>query len=186
MATKIIDKLNNISGEAVTAKTGKSWNQWLQVLDAAGCKKMNHREIVAVVGSTGAGPWWQQMVAVGYEQARGLRVKHQKADGFSISSSKTLAVPVAKVFSHWSDLPRRRQWLKDPEFTIRKATLNKSLRLTWIDGTTNLEVLFSPKGSGKCQVSVQHNKLANGKAALAMKRYWTEQLASLTNILRGA
>ena len=34
--------------------------------------------------------WWSQMVTVGYEQARGLRVKHQKKSGFEISATRTI------------------------------------------------------------------------------------------------
>lgn len=37
--------------------------------------------------------WWSQMVTVGYEQARGLRQKHEKPTGFDVGRSKTFPVP---------------------------------------------------------------------------------------------
>ncbi len=127
-------------------------------------------------------PWWQQMVTVGYEQERGLRQEHEKPEGFQISRSKTLAASPAPVFAAFADQKRRRQWLQDSDFTIRKATPGKSLRITWADGTS-VEVMFYPKGANKTQVSVQHGKLANAKDAERMKAYWGEQLEKLAVFL---
>ena len=85
-----------MSDEAVRAKTGKSWSQWFAILDKAKAKDLPHKEITELLrGKHGVPPWWSQMVTVGYEQERGLRVKHQKCDGFSVSGSKTVAVSVA-------------------------------------------------------------------------------------------
>ena len=44
---------------------------------------MNHKEFVALIPGPGqmSNGWWQQSVAVGYEQARGLRVVGQASDG---------------------------------------------------------------------------------------------------------
>lgn len=178
-------KTAGISSDAVKDATGKTWDQWLKTLDAAGCKNMNHKEIVAVVSKKYAvGPWWQQMITVGYEQARGLRVKHETATGFSVSRSKTFNVPIDKVFSAWFDQRKRSKWLADPEFTIRTATENRSLRITWTDGKTNVEVMFYTKGKGKCQATVQHNKLASKTAAARMTMYWGEQLDKLQAFLQ--
>src|SRR5687768_2359813 len=66
-----------VSDDAVAKSTGKTWDQWFKLLDKAGCAKMNHKEIVAVVAKHFDGPWWGQMVTVGYEQARGLRELNQ-------------------------------------------------------------------------------------------------------------
>src|SRR5439155_11656764 len=135
------DKYNGISSDAVQAKTGKTWPEWLRILDAAGAKTMDHKEIVAVVNQQGVGSWWQQMVTVGYEQARGKRVKHETTAGFSISRSKTVNVPIAVLFSAWKDKRKRSRWLRDPDFTIRTAIANRSLRITWVDGQTSVEVM---------------------------------------------
>jgi hypothetical protein len=71
-------QLANVSDEAVKAKTGHDWTEWLEILDAAGGKGKTHKEIVAVLVNEHAVPdWWCQMVTVGYEQARGLREKYE-------------------------------------------------------------------------------------------------------------
>jgi hypothetical protein len=173
-----------VGNDAVAKATGKTWDQWCKLLDADGCATMTHKEIVAVLDSKHRiGPWWQQMVTVGYEQARGLRVKHQKTDGFSVSRSKTLDVPIALVFAAWSDKRKRARWLSDPGFTIRKATANRSLRIKWVDGKTNVEVMFYTKGAGKTQVTVQHNRLTSARDATKLKAYWGTQLDKLHAIL---
>jgi hypothetical protein len=56
--------------------------------------------------------------------------------------------------------------------TIRKATQNRSLRITWIDGKTTLDVNIYERGISKCQVAVQHNKVAGVNEARQMKAYW--------------
>jgi uncharacterized protein YndB with AHSA1/START domain len=173
-----------MSDDAVRAKTGKTWPEWFAVLDAAGCRKMTHQEIVACLRDQhGLGPWWQQMVTVGYEQERGLREKHEKPDGYSISASRTIAVPLADLYGAWHDKRKRGRWLSDDDFTVRKATANKSLRITWGDGTTSVEVNFVPKGEAKSQVAVQHDKLADAKAAERQKVYWREALDRLQALL---
>lgn len=173
-----------MSAAAVEAKTGKTWTQWFVLIDKAGGKKMTHTEIVALLSAKHRlGPWWQQMVAVTYEQARGLRAKHEKPAGFEISRSKTLAVPVAEVFDAWGNARRRATWLPAEKPVVRKATENKSLRITWTDGT-NLEVMFYPKGANKTQVSVQHGRLLSARAAAARKSYWRDALDRLAQLLQ--
>ena len=174
------------SDEAVSAKTGKTWPQWFAILDQAGAKKWSHKAIVNHLNQEhGVGSWWQQMVTVAYEQARGLRAKHQKPDGYEISGSKTIAVPMATLFKAWLDEKIRHRWLPDADtgFTIRKATPNKSIRIIWVDGQTRVDVNFYPKGNDKSQVALNHGKLKNAKEAAAKKAYWAEQLERLKNQL---
>ncbi len=126
------EKIAGISDDTVEAKTGKTWPQWLAVLDKAGARKMNHKEIVAHLSEhhPEVGGWWTQMVTVGYEQARGLREKHQKPEGYEISSSKTVAVPIESLYRAWEDPKIRGRWLKEKTLVIRKATPSKSMRIT--------------------------------------------------------
>jgi uncharacterized protein YndB with AHSA1/START domain len=168
-----------VSDEAVFAKTGKRWAEWFQALDAAGARKLSHKEIVAVVRDQhGAGPWWQQMVTVTYEQARGLRAKHEMPSGYQVSVSKTLGAPVAQVYRAWRDGRARARWYAGPAFTVRKATPEKTLRLTWAD-ETHVEVSLYARGDAKTQVTIQHSKLPTAAAAEKLKRFWAERLADL-------
>src|SRR5438128_6409952 len=175
------DVYAGISSEAVRAKTGKTWTQWFAVLDKAGASGWPHKEIARHMHDEhGCPDWWSQMVTVGYEQARGLRVKHQKCDGeFSASASKTLAVPVAALFAAWNEPKLRAKWLAGANgLTVRKATENKSLRITWPDGT-NVDVNLFAKGPDKSQVAVEHGKLAGVADVPRVKEYWAAALSKL-------
>jgi uncharacterized protein YndB with AHSA1/START domain len=171
-----------MSDEAVRAKTGKTWDEWLSILDAAGAKTLGHKEIVALVSQHGVGPWWRQMVTVTYEQARGLREKHQTASGYTANASRTIGVPVDRLFAAWSDAALRGRWLPDAELTIRKATPGKSLRISWGDGT-NVDVGLTPKGESRSQVAVEHAKLPDAGAVARAKEYWKQALDRLQKAL---
>ena len=181
-ATKTARESPRMSDEAVKTKTRKTWSEWFKLLDAAGARKMTHREIVAVVNKNGAGPWWQQMVAVTYEQARGLRAKHEKPGGYEISISRTINASVGKAFKAWTDEKLRKKWLPT-NLTIRKATVNKTVRITWEDGKTSVAATFLPKGLSKVQVVAQHMKLPDAKSAAKMKTFWAEALDRLKESL---
>lgn len=57
------DQVNRISREAVRAKTGKTWDEGITILDQADARKKSHPEIVAYLCEQhGVGPWWQQRV----------------------------------------------------------------------------------------------------------------------------
>lgn len=186
MATRSASSIKpKISDQAVKKATGKTWEQWLKVIDNAGGRQMNHKQIVAIVANGhGVGEWWQQMVTVGYEQARGLRDLHQKTGGYEISGSKTVDVPVAELFNAWNDPKIRRKWLgEDSALTIRKATRPKSLRITWVDKRTSVDVNLYPKGDHRSHVSLKHGKLRDAKEAAKMKKYWALRLERLKAFL---
>jgi uncharacterized protein YndB with AHSA1/START domain len=175
-----------VSDEAVQAKTGKDWASWLAVLDSAGAQQMSHKEIAAFLHEQHQiDPWWQQMVTVTYEQARGLRQKHQRPDGYQVSASKTLPVPLELLFRAWADPEQRSLWLPEAGLTVRKLTENKSLRLTWSDEASRVDVNLYPKGEGKSQVSLQHSRISNAEEAEQLKAYWKAALERLSQFLSG-
>jgi hypothetical protein len=163
-------KASRMSDEAVRAKTGKNWKEWFAILDKAGARKMNHQEIVKYLNTKqGVGPSWQQMVPVSYEQVRGLREKHQKPQGYQISVSRTIKVPLAKLFKSFANEKARQAWLPEDGLTTRKATPNKSMRIS--------------KDGDKSLVVVQHSKLPDAKASTKMKAYWAKALDRLRETL---
>lgn len=175
-----------IGTDAVEKATGRSWQQWFAILDKVGDAKKTHKEIAAWLyeqfRGDGLSEWWAQMVTVGYEQQRGLREKHQKTDGYQISGSKTIGVPVKRLFDAFHDERIRRRWL-DEAINIRKATAPKSLRVTWSDGKSHVDVNLYPKGDARSYVSLQHSKLPNARAAEKMKSYWKGGLERLKALL---
>jgi uncharacterized protein YndB with AHSA1/START domain len=174
----------SISDDAVQAKTGRTWPEWFAVLDKAGAKKMSHKEIVAYLHQKhGVGDWWQQMVTVTYEQARGLRAVHEKEGGFAASASKTIGAPVQKLFEAWNDEKVRARWLPDAAFTVRKATPGKSLRILWSDGISQVNVNLYDKGAAKSQVAIDQTRLKSARQVAKMKKLWGEALERLKALL---
>ncbi|MFZ0391150.1 MAG: DUF4287 domain-containing protein [Calditrichia bacterium] len=172
--------------EAVKQSTGKTWQQWFDLLNNAGAVKMSHREIVDYLKTNfDLSPWWQQNVTVGYEQSQGLREKHQRPDGFEISRSKTINAPVDKLFALWKDGILRGSWLKEPGISITTENVNKNLRFRWVDGETTGEARFTEKGEEKTQVTVQHFKLKDGRMAAQMKEFWAANLNNLKKTAEG-
>jgi uncharacterized protein YndB with AHSA1/START domain len=183
-----VTKAAGISSEATKAKTGKSLDDWFALLDKAGAADWPHQDIAAHLHDECDCPgWWCQMIAVGYEQARGLRVKNQGCAGdFAANASKTIAVPVARLYKSWNDPKSLSRWLPGAvKMTVRKATLNKSMRITWIDGRSSVEVYFWIKGEAKSQIVVQHCKLESPKDVARWKAYWAEALLKLQALLEG-
>jgi hypothetical protein len=184
MATSEKKMAPRMSDSAVKAKTGKTWKEWFAILDKAGARKMNHQEIASYLSTRqGVGPWWQQMVAVTFEQARGLREKHERPEGYQISVSRTLNAPLTKLYKSFADEKARSKWLGENGLVVRKATTNKSMRVTWNDGKTSLEINFNLKGNARSQVVVQHSKLPNAKTSAKMKSYWSKALDRLRTSL---
>lgn len=175
-----------IGSDAVRAKTGKAWAEWFAILDKAGAKNWSHKEIAIFLHEQNCGDWWSQMVTVGYEQARGLRVRNQTADGFAAGASKTIAAPLPELFNAWSNAKTRAKWLPDAAaIAIRSATENKSMRIVWIDGKSSIVVQFYSKGTDKSQVTIERRKLKNAKEVETVKKYWTAALENLKILLEG-
>jgi hypothetical protein len=173
-----------MSDAAVRAKTGKTWKQWVRALDAVDALDMPHRDIARHLHDAhNLTPWWSQTVTVGYERIRGLRDVGQRRGGaYEVNKSKTVPVPAADLYRAFADGRRRKRWLGDVALRVRKATPEKSLRITWPDGT-DVQVNVVAKTRAKSQVTVQHSRLASKSDAKKIKAYWGERLDALAEAL---
>lgn len=180
-------KWGGIGSDAVKKATGRGWEEWGKALDKVKADKLSHKEIAALVADKfGVAPWWSQMVTVGYEQARGLREKHQVKGGWSASVSRTLPVDIKQAFRAVNDAAVRKHWLKD-ELKITKATPHKSVRIAWHDGTRVAVGLYDKTGKGgpKTQLAFQHEKLKTAADVARVKKMWGQRLEALENLLAG-
>lgn len=90
------NRARDVGEAALLAATGKPWRHWFALLDGAGAKAMDHGSIVKVLAKArGISGWWQQMITVAYERARGLRQRHETTKGFTANISRTVQVPLA-------------------------------------------------------------------------------------------
>lgn len=175
-------KLAGMSDAAVKARTGCTWEKWVYVLDKARAVEKTHPEIVALVRKYKVGPWWGQMVAVGYERIRGLRARGQRRNGsFEINKSKTVGRPLTAVYQAFARKRLRDQWLTGASFEVRSTRPRKAFRMNWADGSS-VEVLFVSKGRAKSQVTVQHMRLPDQAAATRLRAFWAERLEALAGL----
>jgi hypothetical protein len=173
-------KLAGVGNASVFKATGRTWEEWLKVLDRAGAKAMAHRDIAALLNRKfSLTSWWSQMVTVGYEQARGLRKVHQQASGFAANASRTMAAAIDKLFHAWHDPAARAQWLKDAPVEVKRATKGRSMRIKWTQNGSDVDVGFTAKGPGKTSVQVSHGKLASAAEVARQKAFWKDALSRL-------
>jgi uncharacterized protein YndB with AHSA1/START domain len=173
-----VKRINGVSDYAVQAKTGRKWDEWFKVLDKAGARMMDHKEIAQLAQSQlGLTPWWSQLVIVGYEHDRGIRQKHQRGTRFDVDRSRTIAAPIDAVWAAWHDEGALASWLPGAVYQISKTTPNRILHLIWPDDT-RVVVVFSEK-SGKTRVVVSHEKLQSTDDVERMQAYWSDALDRL-------
>jgi uncharacterized protein YndB with AHSA1/START domain len=169
---------------ATEQATGRSNEQWFALLHEWGAAERTHAEIARwLADQEGVSNWWSQMVTVAYEQARGRRLPHERPDGFTITASKTVAVPVADLFAAVSDDTRRARWLPDAPLRLRTSTAPKSARYDWEDGATRVNVGFTARSDTTSTIALSHERLPDPDAAEEMKRWWRERLAELKTLL---
>jgi hypothetical protein len=174
------------SDEAIRERTGRGWEQWFELLDQWGAADRSHREIARwVAAQQGVEPlaWNAQAVVGSYELARGLRVVGEKPDGFAITISKTVAVPVARLYDAFVEESLRERWLPDGELRQRTATASRSARFDWGEGGTRVNVTFLAKGEAKSTIALEHRRLADADEAERMKTYWRQRVAALKEAL---
>src|SRR2546429_803884 len=173
-----------MSDAALKARTGCTWERWVKALDRVAAHTWPHRRIAQYVHEKYKVPgWWAQTVTVGYERIKGLRAIGQRRDGaFEATKSKVFAVPLARLYRAFSDTRTRARWLPNVDLTVRTATRNKSMRITWPDNTS-VQLGFTRKGVSKAQVQIQHGKLPDRAASTRTKQYWAERLDALGNVL---
>ena len=198
-------KLSGVSSDSVAAATGRNWDEWVSFLDGLGAAELNHKEIVALAAGPGgvSSGWWQQSVAVGYEQARGLRVVGQTSGAdFQIGVQKTLPVPPEKAWSLLVDSPGRMVWLGQTgplEFRqgekyrtadgtsgeIRSCVPGQRIRLTWnhaeLTCPSTLQVTLVPSG-GRTSVRFHQERLSSLEERELMRQRWRRALEELQGL----
>lgn len=198
--------VGGISADAVAKATGRDWDEWLDFLDALGAQQMTHKQIVCLVAADGglSSGWWQQMVTVGYEQAKGLRKVGQTADaGYQIGVQKTIPIPQHLAWELLVVGPGREVWLgetqpldlrKGQEYVtsngvsgeIRSVAAGQRLRLTWshpdLARPSTLQVMFIASGE-KTSVRFHQEKLSSQEERELMCGHWREVLSKIEELV---
>ena len=167
--------------EALHAATGRGWAAWFTLLDAAGAAEWTHPQIVRWLTHEHAVPaWWCQGMTVGFEQARGLRLPGQRADGsFEVSASKTftldqqdaLIVVIEAVSLDLGTAPQS-----------ESRAVNYPTARWALNGRETVLATANPAKVGRTSVSLTHQRLAESSGvapAQAALRAWLVVAASI-------
>ena len=105
-----------VSDDRMLEATGKRHEAWFKIFDRWGAKERTHTEIAShVIEELGVEGWWGQSITVSYERARGMRAVGQMKDGWTITASKTVSVPVDDLFDAVVEERVRKEWLPDAD-----------------------------------------------------------------------
>jgi uncharacterized protein YndB with AHSA1/START domain len=175
--------VNGVSDDSVRANTGRKLGDWYKILEKAGARMLDYREMRLHVQNTyGIPRWWSGMIVLGYQQERGLRQRHQRGGlRFEIDRSRTIKAPIGKTWAAWQDPKVLSQWMPPGQFEIRTAKRHKSMHLTWRDGT-EVAVLFAAR-RGKTRVSVSHEKVTDTEVLKRLQDFWAEALSRLQSVV---
>ncbi|MGI8425110.1 MAG: hypothetical protein ACR2M4_00615 [Actinomycetota bacterium] len=175
------------SDKVIVQNTGRDYAAWFKMLDRWEAKGKKHSEIAGWLSSEHeVDGWWAQHLTVAFEQERGMRAPGQMADGtYSVSASKTVGVPLKRLFEAFENEAIRSRWLGDFDLEVRTARPNKSVTARWEGGKTRLTVGFYAKDAKKSRVALAHEKIPDSKQADELKTFWKERLSHLKKLLEG-
>ncbi|WP_164014109.1 DUF1801 domain-containing protein [Pyxidicoccus trucidator] len=194
---------DRVTDSAVKEATGRDWKGWMRALDTAKAGELNHKQLVAHLAREVESTWWQQSIAVAYEQARGKRVVGETAaTGFQVGVVRTLPMGAEELWEliatqaeRWLgagatlilkpgedyEVPKRRG-SPGVRGEVRVVKSGQRLRMTWQpDGwkkPATLQLTLMPKARGVA-VNVHMEKLPDAKAREAMREHWSGVLEGL-------
>lgn len=177
----------------VRAATGRTWEEWYDLLDDRGGPAPGRRAITeALMQEHRLEPWWAQTIAIEYERARGVREKDGRPKGYSICVTKTIAAPAEAVFDAFGE-PRlmnefmgegaKASFTEGGRFsttdgnagTYTKISRPKTLRFTWDAEdpalASTVELKLTPKGD-KCGVVLNHERIQTRALADGLRAAW--------------
>lgn len=173
---------------SIADATGRPWAEWIELLEAAGARGMNHTEIARktlehMPEDVERREWWAQGTAIAYEQHAGLRVPGQSCDGdFQLSASRTVTGDKDLALAAWMDVVGGREEFGgipiDAPATTSSSEKWRYWRVPLADGT-RVAVNISDKPGGKASVGLAHTKLDSAEAIEFWRPLWKQILAQL-------
>jgi len=174
----------SVSEAVIAERTGRGWEEWFNLLDSWGAYDVPQPEASDwAAREFGLDRWSAQAVTINYQRARGLRAVGEHADGFTVTASKTIAVPVDRLFDAFVDASERARWLPEGGLRERTATRPRSARFDWGDDGSRVVVFFTEKGDGRSLASLSHERLPDGEAAERMKAFWRERVTAVKELV---
>lgn len=170
-----------MSDERVHDATGRSWNEWCDLIDAWPRHVEGHPAVAAhLIDDLGLDGWWAHAVTVGWERITGRRVPGQRADGtFAVSKSATIDVDADSLRAALLDPDAHADLFPGLATTIRSKPTTKVLRIALHEGHALFEL--TTLDDGRTRVTIAHEKLATVDDIERWRAYWSDWLGALVD-----
>jgi hypothetical protein len=170
-----------VGGEHILKVTGKTFENWTDLLDAKNIKSRTKNEIHSIlINEYKLGPEWASIIASQYFEHHSVE-EEASIITYDVSATKTYSIALHVVEEYFTDEALRLSWMALPLTAIKTQT-GRSIRYTGLDEGVLL-VTFNGKSAEKCQITLQHLKLASEETAGKMQEFWKERLNALAQVL---
>lgn len=179
----VAEHSKGLSDQAMFAATGKQPAEWFALLDEQNATTWTHTEIARWLYETcdGLDGWWAQSVTIRYEQARGMRLPGQQADGtFSVSTTKKLPLDQGATLD--AGIAAMTAHLGSPPVSENRGAKFWRARWTVEDGSSIL-VTADPTVAGKTALGITQSKITDPAGLDAAKESHKAVLAKLVSSL---
>ncbi len=168
-----------IADQRVLDATGRSWDEWCDIIDAWPQHVDGHPAVAAwLEAEHKLSGWWAQGVTVGWERITGRRLPGEMPDGtFTANKSRTVEADAAGLRRLLLDDADRADLFPGHSVALLSKPSAKAIRLGFSDSVALLSLTL--KAGGRVAVSVQHSKLADADAIDEWKFYWDEWLDAI-------
>lgn len=199
-------KLGGVTSASVKKHTQKDWVDWVKTLNRKGYQSKTHQNLVQILKNEfKLTPWWQQVVARGYQIAIGVRDPNATLKGtFTTTATKSLTVSAKEIFDFMCSPAGQLLWLK-PLYPVnietnetfeceggvfgefRTVKSPKRLRFTWIDEDwlkkSVVQIHFYSKPKNKTMIVINHNDLPTMKSKTQLHQRWRTAVDSISEAL---
>ncbi|GAA1490036.1 hypothetical protein [Brachybacterium sacelli] len=172
---------------AIETATGTTLETWVQRIDEAGGRDLDHTAIASLLPVRWEiTEWWAQSVTVAYEQVIGRRVVGQSSEGdFAASASRTVVGDMDRVRDLWDAFMtahrRAELGLKEPALTDTERW--RYWRAAVADGTSLSVNITAKDRSGRADrsaLAIEHKRIATAAARDAWKTTWKSVLTDFS------
>lgn len=165
--------------DSVTAHTGRSWDEWCDLIDTWPEADRGHAAVAArVLAEFDVTGWWAQGITVGWERITGRRLVNQMSDGtFTAAVTRTIGIDADDLRRMLYDDDDRADLFGGLPSEMRSRPGVKVPRIRLETGTVSIATEERP--DGRATISVAHEKLEEPADVERWKRFWTDWLEAL-------
>jgi hypothetical protein len=165
--------------DSVKANTGKSWDEWCDLIDTWPEAEQGHAAVAArVLDEFDVTGWWGQGITVGWERITGRRLVNQMSDGtFTAAVTRTIGIDAGELRHMLYDDRDRVDLFGGMASEMRSRPGVKVPRIRLDSGT--ISIAIEEKPGGRATVSVAHEKLSDPADVERSKAFWTDWLVAL-------